>query len=85
MMSGEMIERDKTPFEGKDEKLFGYLSRLLERFVIQMSHMIVGSFAEISVYITLQSCQYFYIYILCFLSHFLDMSRCIRLYYFSRL
>lgn len=85
MMSGEMIERDKTFPEGRDEKLFGYLSQLLERFVIQMSYAIVGPLAEISVYMYNQSCQYFYTYILYLSSFFLDTPHCICLYYFLRL
>lgn len=43
MMSGEMIERGRTPLERRDEKLFGYLSRLLERFVIWMTRATVRS------------------------------------------
>jgi len=40
-MSDEMIERGRTSLERRDEKLSGYLSRLLERFVIWMTRAIV--------------------------------------------
>jgi len=80
-MSDEMIERGRTSLERRDEKLSGYLLRLLERFVIWMTRAIVLRLQRFLCVRPLHAMSIFLhiIFFVVFLGHY-----CMFLYYIFR-